>query len=297
MDSAKGKYTPIDLAKLKNRKIACLTLDLEQDYGDILDEPSYEGLSHMSAVVNLLKAKDVPLTCFVQSSLLETHPSAIEQLSELDIEFELHTYSHPKPKEIDHELEMRRGKEAFTRFFGKEPLAYRSPSGVVSEKMFALLPLYGFKFDSSVIPSLRPGGYFNSLNKPITPYLLDNSNTIEFPVTVFSKVIRVPVSLSYVKLLGKVYFRLLRISRLPNLIVFSFHLHDLYTLSSSSNIPSGKFPPVYRFIFRRIYKGINNNGMELLKDLITLFSSKGYEFLKLVDAYRLITEEMVNRNL
>ncbi len=293
MDSAKEKYTPIDLAKLKNRKIACLTLDLEQDYGDLLDEPSYEGLSHVSAVVNLLKTRDVPLTCFVQGTLFETHPSAIKQLSALDVEFELHTYSHPKPKEIDHELEMRRGKEAFTKFFGREPLAYRSPSGVVTENMFALLPLYGFKFDSSVIPSLRPD-VFNNLTKPTRPYLLNNSKVVEFPVTVFSKVIRVPVSLSYIKLLGKPYFRLLRISHLPNFIVFSFHLHDLYTLSSSSNIPLGMFPPFYRVIFRRIYKGRNNNGMELLKDLITLFSSKGYEFLKLVDVYRLIIEEKLS---
>ena len=296
MNTAKGKYTPIDLKKLQNGKVACLTLDLEQDYGDLLDEPSYKGLSCIDAVVSLFRERSIPLTCFVQGSLLETHPYAIEQLSELDIEFEVHSYSHPKPKEIDHELEISRGKEAFTKFFRKEPLAYRSPAGIVSEEMFALLPLYGFKFDSSVIPSLRPGGYFNSLDKPIMPYLLDNSNTIEFPLTVFSKVIRLPVSLSYVKLLGKPYFHLLRIINLPSLIVFSFHLHDLCSLSSSSNIPFSKFSPLYRVIFRRIYKGRNNNGMELLEDLITLFASKGYQFLKLMDVSSLIRGENCDKD-
>lgn len=284
----KGKYTIIDLTKLKNRKIACLTLDLEQDYGDLLDEPSYEGLSHIDTVVSLFRERGIPLTCFVQGSLFETHPSAIEKLSALDIEFEVHTYSHPKPKEIDHEFEIGKGKEAFAKFWGREPIAYRSPAGVVDEKMFSILPLYGFKFDSSVIPSVRPG-VFNSLNKPIVPYSLNDSSMIEFPVTVVSNLFRVPISLSYVKLLGKPYFYLLRSSNLPNLIIFAFHLHDLYTLSSSSNIPFQKFPFLYRAIFRRIYTRRSDNGMELLQDLVALFSSKGYRFLKLIDVYGLIT--------
>ncbi|MCK4417886.1 MAG: polysaccharide deacetylase family protein, partial [Candidatus Latescibacteria bacterium] len=286
-DSARRKkYTSIDLTGLKNRKIACLTLDLEQDYGDLLDEPSYEGLSYIDAVVSLFKKRSIPLTCFVQGSLFDAHPYAIEQLSELDVEFEVHGYSHPGPTQIDHEFEISRGKKAFTRFFGREPLAYRSPAGIVSQQMYALLPLYGFRFDSSVIPSLRPGGYFNSLDKPIMPYSLDNSGFVEFPVTVFSRVIRVPISLSYVKLLGKPYFRLLQISNLPALIVFSFHLHDLCTLSSSSKIPFADFSPFYNMTFRRIYGGRSDSGIKLLENLIGLFSSKEYEFLRLVDVYR-----------
>ncbi|MCL0097678.1 polysaccharide deacetylase family protein [Dehalococcoidia bacterium] len=295
MNTAKGKYTPIDLKKLQNGKVACLTLDLEQDYGDLLDEPSYKGLSCIDAVVSLFRERSIPLTCFVQGSLLETHPYAIEQLSELDIEFEVHSYSHPKPKEIDHELEISRGKEAFTKFFRKEPLAYRSPAGIVSEEMFALLPLYGFKFDSSVIPSLRPGGYFNSLDKPIMPYFLDNSNTIEFPLTVFSKVIRVPVSLSYVKLLGKPYFRLLRTFNLPNLIVFNFHLHDLFQLDSSNRILFERFPVVYQMIFKRIYCEGNLNGLHILDELIMLFRKRGYKFLRLRDIYDTISEGIAHK--
>jgi hypothetical protein len=50
MDSAKRRDTFIDLKKLKKRKIACSALDLEQDYGDTLDDPSYEGLEQMDAI-------------------------------------------------------------------------------------------------------------------------------------------------------------------------------------------------------------------------------------------------------
>ena len=292
MSPAAAKYSIVDLSGLENRKIACLTLDLEQDYGDLLDEPSYEGLEYVPNLVELLQGYGLPLTCFVQGSLFETHPTVIRQLLALDVEFELHAHSHPRPKEIDHDLEMKMGKEAFKKFFGKEPLAYRSPSGVVSEKMFALLQVYGFEFDSSVVPSFRAGVY-NSLGKPTRPYLLNNSNVIEFPLTVFSKIVRIPVTLSYVRLLGKPYFRLLRNSDLPNLIVFGFHLHDLYTLGSSSNIPFGKFSLSHRVIFRRIYKFRRNNGVELMEDIITLFSDKGYEFSKLVDVHR----SLIKKNL
>lgn len=282
----KGKYTIIDLTKLKNRKIACLTLDLEQDYGDLLDEPSYEGLSHIDTVVSLFRERGIPLTCFVQGSLFETHPSAIEKLSALDIEFEVHTYSHPKPKEIDHEFEIGRGKEAFAKFWGREPIAYRSPAGVVDEKMFSILPLYGFKFDSSVIPSVRPG-VFNSLNKPIVPYLFNDSGMAEFPVTVFSRLIRIPISLSYVKLLGKPYFYLLRSSKLPNLIIFSFHLHDLSVLSSSDRLPIERAGFIYKRVFSRIYQK-GGGGLPTLSRFIELLQDKGYTFMKLVDVYEAV---------
>ena len=278
------RYKIINLDKFKNKKIVCLTLDVEQDYGDLLDEPSYEAFSCIDVLIDFLKEKSIPLTCFVQGSLFETHPYVIEQLSTLDVEFEVHTYSHPKPGEINHKFEIKRGRDAFRKFFGKEPLGYRSSSGVVSEEMFSLLPLYGFKFDSSVVPSLRPGVY-NSLTKPIIPYFLCNS-IIEFPVTVFSKLLRIPISLSYLKLLGKPYLDVLKKKQLPNLVIFSFHLHDLKILNSSSKIPFEKFPLVYRLIFKRIYK--NNNGMKLLKDFIDILLQKDYTFLKLKEVYKML---------
>lgn len=290
MTFSNEKYTIIDLASFKNSKAVCLTLDVEQDYGDLLDKPSYEGLQHIPHLVNLFKERNIPLTCFVQGSLFETHPSAIEQLSALDVEFGVHAYSHPKPKEISYELEISKGKAAFAKFLGREPMAYRSPSGIVDERMFSILSRHGFKFDSSVFPSVRPG-VFNSLNRPTKPYFLHDSGMVELPVTVVSNLLRIPISLSYVKLLGKPYFYLLRSSNLPNLIIFNFHLHDLYTLSSASNIPFEKFTLLYRAIFRRIYTGRSNNGMGLLENLITLFSNKGYRFLKLMDIYHVASKE------
>jgi len=283
MGLSKEKYTTVSLHNL-GKKAACLTLDVEQDYGELLDEPSYEGLGYISDLVEFFKERDIPLTCFVQGSLFETHPAEIKKLFALDAEFELHAYSHPSPREANTEFEVERGEDAYKKFFGKKPVGYRSPLGVISESDYAILASHGFGFDSSVFPSLRPNT-FNNLRLPIKPYFLDDFQILEFPLTVFSNIIRIPVALSYIKLLGKPYFYSLRTFPLPKLIIFNFHLHDLFRLSSANQIPLEKFTSLYRRVFRRIYCGEKVNGMHILDEFITILKKRNYTFLKLVDVY------------
>jgi len=287
---SKSKYTIINCPTLKNRKVACLTLDVEQDYGDLLNEPSYEGLAHIPELVNFFKAKGIPLTSFVQGSLFETHPGMIDQLAELDVEFELHSYSHPKPGQMDSKVEIEKGGEAYRKFFSKDPIGYRAPLGIINSKDYEILASNGFKFDSSVFPSLRPGA-FNNLRKPTKPCFVDNAKVIEFPFTVFSSIIRIPIALSYIKLLGKPYLYLLRAFNLPKLIVFSFHLHDLFQLSSSGKIPFEKSSFIYKRIFNRIYSEGKLNGLQLLNEFVSLLRKRGYAFSKLVDIYQVVSEQ------
>ena len=280
----------IDLLQIGNQKIACLTLDLEQDYGELLDEPSYEGLEHVTELVAFLREKAVPLTCFVQGSLFETHSDKVDQLAQLDVEFEVHSYSHPKPRQAESKSEIEKGREAYRKFLGQDPVGYRSPLGVINTKDYEILASNGFKFDSSIFPSVRPGA-FNNLRKPTKPYFLGSSKIVEFPFTVFSPIIRIPVALSYIKLLGKPYLYLLRTLPLPNLLIFNFHLHDLFKLSCSNKLPLEKFAFVDRRIFRRIYSAAKPNGLQLLDEFITLLERKGYAFSKLVDIYQVLSEQ------
>jgi len=283
------RYAPVNLDNLENKKVVCLTLDLEQDYGDLLDRPTYEGLGHISELVDFFKEKSLPLTCFVQGSILETHPNQISQLSTLDIDFEPHSYSHPCPVEMNARLEIEKGKEAYRRFFGKDPIGYRAPLGVINSEDYEILVSNGFKFDSSIFPSLRPGT-FNNLNRPTKPYFTNNSQIVEFPFTVFSSAVRIPVAVSYIKLLGNPYLYLLKI-HLPKFIVFNFHLHDLFELSSSNKVPLEKYSFIYRRIFKRIYSGGKPNGLQLLKNFVTLLQRKGYTFSKLEDVYEAVSRQ------
>ncbi len=282
------KYTVINSSKLsRNNKVACLTIDVEQDYGELLIEPSYEGLKHIPELVGFLNSKSVPLTGFIQGSLLETHPHIIDELAKLDIEFELHSYSHPGPDTINPRLEIEKGKKVYRHFFNQDPLGYRSPLGIIRDDDLQTLADNGFKFDSSVFPSIRPG-VFNNLGKPVSPYRENSTGLIELPIAVFSRTIRIPLALSYIKLFGKPYLYLLRTFALPRLIVFGFHLHDLLPLTSSVKLQLENKAFLYRQIYRKIYQR-DTDGMALLDKFIGILQQRGYTFLKLSDVYHAIS--------
>lgn len=268
-------------------KVACITLDLESDYAGVLNEPRYEGLNYVDELVGFLKQEDIPLTCFVQGSIFETHPSVVRQLSVLDTEFELHSYSHPQPEEMDTELEIIKGQASYRSFFGEDPIGYRSPFGVVDEKLYSVLASHGFKFDSSIFPSFRPR-IFSNLSKPTRPYFV-SSGILEIPFTVFSNVIRVPIALSYLKLLGRPYLYLLKVGCLPNLIVFDFHLHDLFALNSFQELPFYGFSIVDKLIYKRAYQG-KKDGLSTLREFAFILQRKGYTFSKLLDIYQTVNE-------
>lgn len=275
------KFKMVDMDKILNQKIVCLTLDFEQDHGGLLDKPSYEGFCNIDPLLNFLKSRRIPLTCFVQGSLFDTHPEEVEKFSEIKTEYELHTYQHQEYQEIDHSFEIKKGRKSFKNYFGRDPLAYRSQAGIISDELFSILVKENFKFDSSIIPSIRPGVY-NGIKCPVSPHFLCDSQILEFPVSVYSPFFRIPISLSYLKLLGKPYYNLLKISKLPNLIVFGFHLHDLQPLKASQQIPFEKFAFHHRMAFKRVY---SNNGMNLFKTFIDMLLEREYSFLTLNNVY------------
>jgi len=273
------KYVEVNVCPENSRGV-CLTLDLEQDYGDLLDKPSYDGLSYIPTLVSCLKRRHVPLTIFVQGSLLENFPDAIERLCKLDVEFELHSYSHLKYKNTNTQYEVELGKKAYIKFFGKNPKGYRFPSGIFNHEDYAILAKNGFQYDSSIFPSIRPGA-FNNLNMPIKPYYLVEHKIVELPFTVFSRFVRIPIALSYIKLLGWPYLDLLKLSPLPNVIIFNFHMHDLFTLPMASDLKNEKSSLINKNIYKRIYQQKRNDGFVLLERVMSMFQARKYEFIKL----------------
>jgi peptidoglycan/xylan/chitin deacetylase (PgdA/CDA1 family) len=283
MNIARSEY--IDFSnKLMGEKTICLTLDLERDYGDYFENIAYDGLKYISNVTSFLEERKIPITVFVQGSLLNQYPEAVEAFTNLDVEFELHSYSHLRYDKTAAEKEIDEGKKAYHNYFGKNPKGYRFPSGILKNKDYKALAAAGFQYDSSIFPSIRPKAY-NNLNMPTRPYYLKQYKIVEFPISVFSKFIRIPLALSYIKLLGKPYLKLINSSFLPDYFIFNFHLHDLFKLSSSALINNENKSFLDKVIFKQTYFQSDNIGFLLLQNLISSFQKRNYKFATLETVY------------
>jgi len=290
MIDAQGNRSSIDLSKIENRRIACFSLDVEHDYGTLSQVPQYEGLKNIPRLVGLFKDLDMPLTCFVQGSLFETHPEEINRFFDLDVEIEPHSYSHPSPEKMNFDFEVKKSCSVYKECVGSTPLGYRSPDGYVnSERYYETLFKSGIKYDSSIFPSFRPGR-FNHMNYPTQPYSVFDGKILELPFSVLSPYLRIPISLSYFKLFGRYGLQALQWFPLPDLIIFDFHLHDLTRLSNVDTIiEQNSLSYSNSMILKRTYCNKGNQGFSFLEKFIEMLNSNGYEYTKLEDIYWRLT--------
>ncbi len=246
------------------KKYVSYTLDLEEDHAGYLYD-YYEGIEYLEELIQLAKEKEIYISFFVQAKMIEKFPEKIELIRNNHFEIHLHSYSHSLRKSKDRieiREEIEKSKEIYQDFFGKNPKGYRFPLGVLREEEYLILKELDFKFDSSIFPTIRPG-YFNNLNKPLTPY--EVGGIIEIPFSMISKIIRVPIALSYIKLFYPLHF-LKKYHFSP--LVFDFHLHDLFELSSTKKLTIIKRLPYIRkskdglVIFLNFYEKLKKEDYE-----------------------------------
>lgn len=262
---------------MNNDRYFALTVDFENDWQ--FNDPALDHLvlDHLEEFLGLLAEFDIPVSIFVVGQTLEQYPEHVDRISAaLDCEFHLHSYQHDLSKSYDFETEVRRGKDAFRNHFGREPIGYRAPQGNIEPDELPILEDLGFRFDSSVIPSYRPGTY-NNLGAPLEPYHPTRTGDfVEIPMGAF-RGIRVPCSHSYFKLFGRPLSRYLSIAPLPNVLVYVVHLHDLYRTASHDALDAPK-----RWVMKR-----NLNAAESLfrRNLRTILE-RGYDPVSMTDLYR-----------
>ncbi|MFC3959429.1 polysaccharide deacetylase family protein [Halovivax cerinus] len=256
-------------------RVACLTLDLENDW--YVDEPGYDHLTfaYLDDYVDLIRDLAVPVTFFVVGRTVERYPEVIDRLDrDLDCEFHLHSYRHDTTKSTDFRADVRRGVDAFESHFGYEPMGYRAPQGNIEPGEFTILEDEGFAFDSSVFPSYRPGVY-NNLTAPRTPYRPEGTSTlVEMPIGTTAS--RIPIAHSYLKLLGRPFQRALASASLPSPLLYNTHLQDLYRTRSYETLPRGK-----RFLFERNIE----RSTDLLRSTVETLRRRGYSFTRVSLAY------------
>ncbi|AGB38765.1 polysaccharide deacetylase family protein [Natronococcus occultus] len=259
---------------MNGEQVACLTLDLENDW--YFDDPEYDHLTfeYIDDYIELIKRVGVPVTFFVVGRTIERYPDVIDKLDrELECEFHLHSYQHDTSKSYDFRTEIRKGKDAFEAHFGYEPQGYRAPQGNIDPEEFAVLEEEGFAFDSSIFPSFRPGVYSN-LDKPLTPYVVEGTDElVEVPIAATPGT-RIPVCQSYLKLFGRSYLAYLKYAPLPDPLVFNTHLQDFYRTESHDRLAQPK---------RAIMTRNMDESLELFAEAIEQIRGRGYEFGTMTD--------------
>ncbi|MFC6715996.1 polysaccharide deacetylase family protein [Natrialbaceae archaeon GCM10025810] len=270
---------------MSDDKLACVTLDLENDW--YFDDPEYDHLTfeYLDDYIDLIQELEIPVTFFVVGKTIEQYPEAIDTLSDqLDCEFHLHSYQHDTSKCYDFRTEIQKGKAAFESHFGFEPEGYRAPQGNIEPYEFKILEDEGFRFDSSVFPSYRPGVYSN-LDKPLTPYQPDETDELlEIPIAA-TPGIRIPICQSYLKLLGGPYLTYLRNAPLPEPLVFNTHLQDFYHTASHDRLDQPK-----QWIMKRNLE----DSTKLFSSVVEGLQDRGYSFGTIMDIPDLTPESNID---
>jgi peptidoglycan/xylan/chitin deacetylase (PgdA/CDA1 family) len=261
------------------RKLAFLTLDLEPDHCDLVEGYHYEAFSCIDYLCGLIREKGLALTVFATGTVLETRPEMVLRLAAAGAEIELHGHRHKPPAEGVEEIAA--GLRAYKRLFGRAPIGYRAPLGMISMKEIEHLARERFMFDSSFFPSLFPGRFAN-LRAPTSPFIHKGTTLWELPISVIP-IVRIPIALSYIQLLGRVPFHLLAaLFGLPRYMVMDFHLHDLFPTRVYHTLPLK-----WKLIYSRCFLRRRSQGTRDLERLIALCSRRGYSFRNLRFLYDL----------
>lgn len=264
---------------VKESKLACITLDLEA-FGSDSNPKACRLLNNEDLFMRLekiLSRQKVKLTVFVAAKLLEEVPSTIERFASLDPEFELHSYSH-NVADTDSHAEIEKAYNAYVDYFGKKPLGYRAPWGKISRAGLERLAHFGFKYDSSVFPSFRPG-VFNNLRSPTQPFQYENTSLVEVPLAVIPKV-RLVVSMSYLKFFGlRLYRSLFKICGMPNPLVFCMHLNDFEV--DSEALEDADLPRWVKFYHARNVDG----AFDVFESFLNTLTQQGYRFAYMSELY------------
>lgn len=269
------------------KKLACITLDMEPDYGDpqkrirLLENPEYR-----EKYISIIKKYNVKVTMFTVTNLFESRGDAFRNLEkEIPLEYSVHSHTHD-PHNACSLDEVQNSKQAYTKFIGKAPIGYRAPIGRIDKNGLGFLLDHDFAYDASVYPSIRPGefGYAN-LHMPNVPFRVkraDGKSLIEFPFTAIEK-IRIIFALSYVKLLGwGIYALLLKLFGLPNQVLLLSHPHDFYFAS----IPNTTTKGAEQLALSRN----SSKAFDYFERLVQCLANQNYEFVFISELYEQVNQ-------
>lgn len=265
-----------DTGRVAAGGLASFSMDVEPDYGGKFG-PVYNALrdeERIEALKGLLERSRVPATLFMTGDLLDRHGDLAERMVRIGAEVQAHSHGHPEP---GHDVveEAAKARDSFTSFFGRPPSGYRSPFGYMPLRCLPILAELGYRYDSSLFPTFRPGRFLNA-RKPLFP-VKDKGGIWEVPLGCFAG-IRLVFSVGYLKFFGMEAFRfLLKRFGVPSMLVIDSHMHDFVPTPLYERLPcSSRF----RYSINR------DNGLGLLSEAIGILGESGFSFVTVGEMVR-----------
>jgi peptidoglycan/xylan/chitin deacetylase (PgdA/CDA1 family) len=256
------------------RKIACLTLDMEADFLDPTGRIRLlEDQDLLERYIGIIKSRHAKLTAFLVTSLLPRNGAAYRRLStQIPVEFAIHSHAHDMHNPCS-PADIKLAVRSFRDFMGQDPLGYRAPGGQINRLSMQTLMDLGFRYDSSIYPTVRPGAVwgYNNLHLPVTPFLVrsDSKCILEVPFASIST-LRLNFSLSYVKMFGWRACRLmLKFFPLPDQAAVLTHPHDHYFHLLKDQVTAPEKPLLLRNA---------RSAFEILEKMLDYLIDAGYEF-------------------
>lgn len=247
--------------------VATLTCDIEPDYGGRIGTSELlEDAAYSNKFLSWLQSRSLPCTGFVVTSLLQRKLPGIEAWKARGIDLLPHSYTHDTSSYQEHSTEeIFRSQEAYQEFFHTTASVYRAPQGIIMPSDPETLRRAGYSCDASVFPSLRRG-LFDYRGLPQTPWKW-RSGVLELPFA--TTLHRRMLTVSYLKLYGKFFWKHWIRGPLPRVLVIDSHLHDFFVPQKRSGLP---------LLLRLAYARNADAGFTLLDWLCTALRARGYRF-------------------
>lgn len=257
-------------------KICCLTLDLEAEHG-YKKQDSFEAFKKSDEFFSFIEKENLKFTVFVLGELFDKKDKILDRMTQLNIEFGLHSYSHSSSCPLQ---EIESAYKAYVGYFNSEPFGYRGPYGYTNEETTLKLKKMGFRYTSSVKPCLQVKN--RRLGEIGVAY---DGGLMDLPVSRIT-FFKIPFGMGWVQLFGLNFFKIFSwLKDFPEVLVFYMHLHDIINTEAYDCLPL-KLKAFY------LKNRFNADPIRNFARLISFLKSKGYNFLYMSELYSYLSETL-----
>lgn len=230
-------------------KTCFLSIDVEKRENQ--EENPFEGVEKLDNILNVFKKHNANATFFVTGEVLEKYPDLVKKWAK-DYEISCHNYYHQTLDLLNLEARERQIKDfvdLYQNALKMRPKGFRAPRNVIDNEQLIVLERYGFLYDSSVLPRYpwRPNRYIGYKGRaPILPYYPRKDNyrkkgdmkILEIPES--PAPFSIPLVGTWLRKLGKGFYKFIFFFRKPKFISFSMHSWDGVEFGGKSSRNSGK---------------------------------------------------------